>query len=158
MRKKILSLGVTVFVSVGVILFGQKAEAPGYPFEVDKNIATAVFAKLTYDEVWGATLKALVAMGYTTTSSDKDAGIIKAAYIKVERVSTRWGYDILGRPDQYRGMAVKVDAQEGKVAVSLRWDSEAILMFIPAGANGKSYFSALYDKIAEVLYGETEKK
>jgi len=161
MVRKILSLGAAVFVLAGVVLFGQKAEKSGYPFNVDKDIATAVFAKKTYDEVWGATLEALGAEGYETTSSEKDAGIIKAVFIKVEEVPIRELPPtslVIPRADQYRPIAVKVDAKEDKVAVSFCWDSDVNFTFIPAGANGKIYFSALYDKMAELLYGKVEKK
>jgi hypothetical protein len=82
MMKKVLLLGVIVFVLVGVVLFAQKTEKSGYPFKVDKDVATAVFAKKTYDEVWGATLKALIALDYKTTTLEKDAGIIKAVDIQ----------------------------------------------------------------------------
>jgi hypothetical protein len=163
MMKKILSLGATVFMLVGIVLFGQKAEEPGYPFKVDKNIATAVFAKKTYDEVWEATLKALIALDYEATTLEKDAGIIKAVdiqkpvHIKSESAPAMQGA-MVTRMGKYSAMAVRVEAQKDKVAVSLRWDRAAKFTLLPAGANGNSIISALYDKMAEVLYREVENK
>jgi hypothetical protein len=157
--KKILSFGAMVFVLVGGILLGQQSERSAYPYKTDKNAATAVFAKKTYDDVWGATLKALIAEDYKATTSEKDAGIIKAVYNKSESVTTQAGYTTsLTRMAAYAQIAVRVEAQDDKVAVSLRWDRVEKFTLPPTESNGHDIFSALYDKIAELLYGKIEKK
>lgn len=157
--KKILSFGAMVFVLVGGILLGQKSERSAYPYKTDKNAATAVFAKKTYDDVWGATLKALIAEDYKATTSEKDAGIIKAVYNKSESVTTQAGYTTsLTRMAAYAQIAVRVEAQDDKVAVSLRWDRVEKFTLPPTESNGHDIFSALYDKIAALLYGKIEKK
>jgi len=157
--KKILSLGAVVFVLVGGVLLGQKSGKSAYPYKMDKNVATAVFAKKTYDEVWGATLKALIALDYKATTSEKDAGIIKALYNKTESVTTKEGYTTsLTRMAKYSKIAVRVDAQEDKVAVSLRWDWAEQFTLPPTEPDGNNIFSALYDKIAELLYRKVDEK
>jgi hypothetical protein len=166
MMKKILSLGVTVLMLVGVVLFGQKAEEPGYPFKVDKDVATAVFAKKTYDEVWGATLKALIALDYETTTLEKDAGIIKAVDIQKPKVIKSESAQIPGavttltvtRRAKSRAIAVRVEAQGAKIAVSWHWDTSEKFTLLPGEANWNHVYSAFYNKIAELLYGKVEKK
>jgi hypothetical protein len=96
--KKILSLVTAFFALAGVVLCGQKAEKPGYPFKADNNVATAVFAQKTYDEVWEATLKVLAASDYKATTSEKDAGIINRNRRRIWRAATtRLGWPSFAR-------------------------------------------------------------
>jgi len=169
MLKKLLSLGATVLVLAGVVLSGQKAEKSVYPFKMDNTVAKAVFAGKTYDEVWEATLKALIATDYKTTTLEKDAGIIKAVsskgivylrdkpVVKSELPPSQGG-TVMATKAAFSKIAVTVESREDKVAVSLRWDRAEKFTLPPTESNGHDIFSALYDKIAELLYGAVESR
>jgi len=155
--KKILLLGAMVFVLEGGVLLGQKTEKSGYPFEIKGKVATAVFAEKTYDQVWGATIKALIASNYKTTTLEKDAGLIEAVHIK--SASTRDWEDILetGKAEE-SSITAMVETQGDKVAVSFRWETGEKFTLRSAKSNRNRFCSALYNKMAELLYGEVEKK
>jgi hypothetical protein len=59
---------------------------------------------------------------------------------------------------KFRKIAVTVESREDKVAVSLRWDRAERFTLPPTESNGHDIFSALYDKIAQLLYGAVENR
>jgi uncharacterized lipoprotein len=130
-------------------LFGQEIRKPGYPFKLGKKFATAMFAEKNFDEVWVATIRALVVLDYTLTVTEKDAGIIsagKGATSKTKGMMLGTGFFVgKQKPIKKNLMTVMIETQGDKVAVSMKLQKNKIC-------------AAFFDKVAELLYGKTEKK
>lgn len=75
--KKILLVGTVVLVLCGGVLLGQEVQKP-YSYTFDKGVGTCVFTGVSLDQVWTATVKALMQGKDRVTSADKASGVISA--------------------------------------------------------------------------------
>lgn len=148
MKKVLILIAVIMLGACAGWLFGQEANKAGYPFEIGEKFATAIFAEKDYDEVWVATVKALVALDYTLTVTEKDAGIIsagKGATSKTTGIEIDGFYTGKQKPIEKNLMTVMIEVQGDKVAVSMKLKK-------------KNICAAFFDKVAELLYRTVEKK
>jgi len=104
-----------------------------------------IFKQKTYDEVWSAAVKSLMQLKYQVDSSDKEGGIISA----------RKGKNFLNRKvdqQQLENFQVLLEKAEVGIKANCEFTKKAGSMF---QSDQSKYLLA---KIAETLYGKTEKK
>ena len=104
-----------------------------------------IFKQKTYDEVWSATVKALMQLKYQVASSDKEGGIISA----------QKGKSFLNRKvaqEQLENFQVLLEQGDAGIKVDCQFTKKAGSMF---QSDQSKYLLA---KVAENLYGKPEKK
>ncbi|MHB8053663.1 MAG: hypothetical protein ACYDH3_00195 [Candidatus Aminicenantales bacterium] len=149
-----------IFVAVCLALAGiiQAEEAKVYPFVLEKGVGTATFAEKSYDEVWGAVVKSLVASNYKLTLSEKDAGIIEAVHVKSQS-SKSWGA-MIGTTNKSKeaALSVVVENKEGGCIVSLKWDRGEKIVMRSMKAQVNKVYGEFFQAVSDILYPVAETK
>jgi hypothetical protein len=127
----------------------QVAAIPGttYPFVVEKSVATAEFKAKTYDEVWGAVVKALLVKKYRLTVSEKEAGIIQVTRERSDATKL-----LLSRNAEEAKMSVVLEKIEDGVSVILRWQYGEEIMLQSVSSKLKKVYGEFYQAVADILY------
>jgi hypothetical protein len=140
-----------IFAVVVCLLAGSAAMAedqkPGYPFEVVKKSGVATFAAKSYDEVWAAVIKTMVASNYKLAISEKDAGIIEGEHVRAE--STRaW----VGKDADEPHLSAVVEAKGLDVVVTLKWTRGEKILFRSVASQQKKVYGEFFQAVADILY------
>ena len=143
---------VAVCLLAGAVAIAEDVKPPGYPFELKDKAGIASFAEKTYDEVWGAVIRSLIASNYKMTLSEKDAGIIEATHVKSES-SKVWGglFGTTGKSKEPT-LSVIVEAKEGGVSVMLKWDRGEKIVMRSMTAQMKKLYGEFFQRVADILY------
>ena len=120
---------------------------PGYPFEVMKKSGVATFTAKTYDQVWAAVIRTLVASNYKVAVAEKDAGFIEAAHIKSD--STR---ALVGKWQDEPGLSIVVEAKSPDVIVTLTWTRGEKILLRSVASQQKKVYGEFFQRIADILY------
>jgi len=118
------------------------SQQPPYEKTSDKEW---VFKEKTYDEVWSATVKALMQLKYQVTSSDKNGGIISAT-------KQKGFFNRKQAQETMESFQIFVEKIEEGTKVSCQFTKKAGSLF------QSDQSKSLLKKIAEDLYGKEGKK
>ena len=150
--KRILSLATMFFVLAGGILLSQETEKP-FSYTFEKGVGTCTFTGVSLDQVWSVAVKVLMGDKFRIVSSEKDSGNLVAE----RRPFASWNF----------GLQFYFEQKEQDVCVTTsgyipKDNQQEGLGGLFQGAGQKKAFhkeeKKFYDKVAELLYRNDEKK
>jgi len=160
--KHFLAALVALLLSCGLAIGQEKPQEQQppdttYPFEYEGKSGIAKFAGKSYDEVWGAVIRSLVASNYKVTLSEKDAGLIEAVHIRSESSKT-WGALLgSGKAEEAR-MTLLVEPKDTDIVVTIRYDRAEKLVLRKAATQRKRICGMIFQKVADSLYPAEKEK
>jgi hypothetical protein len=141
-----MMIGLSVLFMGGVLL-GQKAQKP-YTYTFDKGMGNCTFTGVSKDAVWSAVLKALMLEKFQIISAEKQSGTISA-----QKTLSSFQSAMGVRKDTLPGLNLIFEDRDGGVGVL----SSTIAGINWPNKNRQDLEKKLYDKVAELLYGKSDK-
>jgi len=146
-KSSILFALVTLGACVGG-LFGQETQKP-YSYTFDNGIGECIFTGVSLDQVWSIAVKVLMQNKFRIASAEKPAGTIRAE----KRPGMSWNYDLSLYFEQ-REEDVYITAS----VLPTEKNQRDPLKSMGAKKAGYKEEKKFFDKVAELLYGEVERK
>ena len=137
---------VVVCLLAGAVAMAEVSK-PAYPFEIVKKSGVATFAAKSYDQVWAAVIRTLVASNYKLVVAEKDAGFIEATHIKSDSARVFVGKD-MDEP----GLSVVVEAKGADVVITLTWTRGEKIVIRSIKSQQKKVYGEFFQGVADILY------